>query len=74
MASITCSLIIVRSEEVINHPQTLPTSTASDPTVPSAKPLIIGEYYKNKDGKIPALHSTEVNIDVDVSKAEDEGV
>ncbi|KIM89431.1 hypothetical protein PILCRDRAFT_813369 [Piloderma croceum F 1598] len=31
LASITCSLIIIRSEEVINYPQTLPTTVGSYP-------------------------------------------
>jgi len=59
-------LINVCSEEVIKYSETLPTSAASYPAVPSAKPLVIGKIF--------ALCSMEVNIDVDVSKAEDEGV
>ena len=74
MASITCSLIIVRSEDVIKYPETLPTSDASYPAVPSPKPLVIGKYPIKKDGKIFALRSMEVNVDADVSKVEDEGV
>jgi len=67
-------LIIIHSEEVIKYSETLPTSAASYPMVLSAKPLIIGKYPKNKDGKIFVLCSMEVNVDVDVSKAEDESV
>lgn len=74
LASITCSLIIVRAEEVIKHSQTLPTSDASYPAVPSPKPLVIGKYSIKEDGKIFALRSMGVNVDAEVSKAEDEGV
>jgi len=69
LASITCSLIIVRSEEAFNQPQTFPTSVGSYPALPSAPD--IEKCSKNQDGKVFALRSMQVNI-VDVSKTVDE--
>jgi len=62
LASITCSLIIVRSEDAVNQPQTLPTSVNSYPTfVPKEQ---VGKYAKGQDGKVYSVQSMEVSIDV----------
>jgi len=63
LASITCSLIIVRSEEAFNQPQTLPTSMSS---------ADIEKGSKNQDGKVFALGSMKINVDI--SKTADEDV
>jgi len=63
LASITCSLIIVRSEEAINSPQTLPSSVDSSPAVSSVNPREIGKYSKNREGKVFALHSMKVDLE-----------
>jgi len=63
LASITCSLIIVRSEEAFNQPQTLPTSVSS---------ADIEKGSKNQDGKVFALGSMKINVDI--SKTADEDV
>jgi len=63
LASITCSLIIVRSEEAFNQPQTLPTSVSSTD---------IEKGSKNPDGKVFALGSMKINVDI--SKTADEDV
>jgi len=67
LASITCSLIIVRSEAAIKAPQTLPMSTGSYPAVGSAE----GKYSRNQAGKVFDLHKMEVNVDVSRSIDED---
>jgi len=62
VASITCSLIIIRSEEVgENHPQTLLTSC---PAVASAELPATGGYSKNQNGKVFNIRSMEVSVDV----------
>jgi len=68
VASITCSLIIVRSEEAINHPQTLPTSLGS---YPSKDQLASGKEHRSQDGKVFAFGSMEGNVEVSRSSDED---
>jgi len=67
LASITCSLIIVRAEAAINPSQTLPTSVGSYPTVSASD----GKYSRHKEGKVFDLHKMEVNVDVSRSVNED---
>jgi len=54
LASITCSLIIVRSESTGSQP--LPTTISSDPTKTSPEPL---SFRENEDGKVSALRSMD---------------
>jgi hypothetical protein len=72
LASITSSLIIVRSEEAINYPQTLPTSVATYPVVESGDQLGIGKESRNQDGKVIALGSMPEGVDS--SRGSDEDV
>jgi len=68
VASITCSLIIIRSEDALNQPLTLPTSVGSQ-TVSSVD---AEKGLKNEDGKALMLGSMKVNVNI--SKTTDEGV
>lgn len=63
LASITCSLIIIRTEDAINHP-TLPTSVSSHPTMVPTEPLATPKFSKSQDGKVFALSSIEVSVGV----------
>jgi hypothetical protein len=63
LASITCSLIIIRSEDAINHP-TLPTSVGSHPTMVSTEPPATPKFSKSQNGKVFAFSSMEVNVGV----------
>jgi len=60
LASITCSLIIIRCEKATNHPQTLPTAVGSDPMTAPARPLAFGKYSETQDGSVYGLRSMEV--------------
>jgi len=62
IASITCSLIIVRCETSTKQSKTLPTSIGS---VAPADPLVFGKYSSNQDGKVFPLRSMEVASTVD---------
>ncbi|KIM77170.1 hypothetical protein PILCRDRAFT_825517 [Piloderma croceum F 1598] len=71
IASITCSLITVRSEEAINHLQTLPTSIGNYPSTASAKLLplrkcSVGEVVdirpSEADVKVYDIRPMEVNV------------
>jgi len=66
IASITCSMIIVRSEKAIKGPET--TQAASVSTNPSTvvptEPLGTGKYSGNKEGKVFSLPSMGVNVQV----------
>ena len=64
LASITCSLIIVRSEEVTDPSHPSQTLLTSFPAVVSAEPTATEKYSNHQDGKIIALRSTEVSVDV----------
>jgi hypothetical protein len=64
LASITCSLIIVRSEEVTDPSHPSQTLLTSFPAVVSADPTATEKYSNHQDGKIIALRSTEVSVDV----------
>lgn len=62
VASITCSLIIVRSESAFNRP---PTTIGSDPgTMVAAAPTAIGMYSGSPSRKVFAIHSMGVNVGV----------
>ena len=68
MASITCSLIIIRSEEVVGDPETLLTSL---PAVASAVPSVTEKYSKNPDG---VFTPRSMEVVVDVASTVDENV
>ena len=68
LASITCSLIIIRSEEVVGDPETLLTSL---PAVASAVPSVTEKYSKNPDG---VFTPRSMEVVVDVARAVDENV
>jgi len=57
IASITCSLILVRSQKTSQSPMSV------DSTVPREQ-LVFGKYSENQDGNASALRSVEVNVDV----------
>lgn len=65
IASITCSLIIIRCETITKRSDTLPTSVG---TVAPVEPLAFGKYGGNQDGKVLPLRSIDVasNVDEDV--------
>ena len=67
LASITCSLIIVRSEDAMNQPQTLPTSVNSYPTFAPKEP--VEKYAKGQDGMVYSLQLTGVIVDVSTTVA-----
>jgi hypothetical protein len=70
LASITCSLIIVRSESTGSQP--LSTTIGSGPMKASPEPLAFGKYSENQNGKVFALRSMDVTTDG--SRTVDEGV
>jgi hypothetical protein len=74
VASITCSLIIVRTEKASHHPQSFSTSGGSDTMITPGKSLADSKYTGNQDGKpeVFALHSMEINVDVSKAVMNDE--
>ena len=60
IATITCSLIIIRSEDALNQPLTLPTSVGSH----STSSANTEKGLKNQDGKVLALGSMKVNVNI----------
>jgi len=72
IASITCSLIIIRCEKVSNSPKTLSTSNGSNPMKPPIKQLSFGKYSETKDSHVFTLH--EMKGDSDVSTTANEEV
>jgi len=61
LASITCSLITVRSDEAINHLQTLPTSVGNYPSMTSAKLLPLRKCF---DGEVVDIRPLEVDVKI----------
>jgi hypothetical protein len=64
VASITCSLIIVRVEKASNPSETLPTSLGSDATKAPPKPLAFGKYSTKQEESIFTVRSMDMNVDV----------
>ena len=55
VASITCSLIIVRSEDAFNHPT---TNIGTVSTMVTTPPIGNTKYPRNKDGEVFHLNSS----------------
>jgi len=62
LASITCSLIIIRCEKANNQPDTLPTAVGSDPMKTPVRPLAFGKYSETRDGTVYSLRSMEATM------------
>jgi len=60
LASITCSLIIVRSESTRSQPL---STTIGSGAMKAPEPLAFGKYSGNQDGKVFGLRSMEVTTD-----------
>lgn len=69
MASITCSLIIVRSEDALDKPLTLPSSVGT-----SGSSADIEKRPKNQDGKVFAFGPMTAKVNVNTSETVDEDV
>lgn len=70
MASITCSLIIVRCEKVTKNrsqSDSLPTYNGGGAVTLHANPLAIGTYSKKKEGLEFAVHTmnSEANVELE---------
>lgn len=59
IASITCSLIIVRSEKAADHSETLPTYLYDNSAVVQVGPLASGEITKGPSERAQSLQALE---------------